>query len=228
MRVAILDDDEEWVDYVVFSLTKLNYTCFKFFEGKAFKRALQRESYDLILMDWRIPDLSGELILRWIRERESEIRVPIIFVASRSDEIGIAQILNAGADDYIVKPAGEILLQARISSLLRRSYQTGSNPLSQSFGHYRFDLAHRSLYFKDEAIALTQKEFDLIHLFFRRINQPISRDYIRDRIWNQSDNIPSRTIDTHISVIRTKAKLHAQNGYKLISIYGYGYRLESA
>ncbi|MCA3848196.1 MAG: winged helix-turn-helix transcriptional regulator, partial [Burkholderia sp.] len=91
---------------------------------------------------------------------------------------------------------------------------------------FRFDVNLKQAYVGDKAVSLTQKEFELALLLFQHLDRPLSRAHILDLVWKQATDIPSRTMDTHISMLRTKLGLRPENGYRLAPIYGYGYRLE--
>lgn len=226
MRIAVLDDDQAQTDFVGELLTSAGHTCYAFQEGKALKKRLQRETFDLLVLDWNVPDLSGEEVLRWVRENQDEHRLPIIFMTSRDDESGITQILNAGADDYVVKPVSGPVLRARIDALLRRAYPTNTEAVVREFGRYKFDTNLKQAYLDDKPVNLTLKEFELALLLFQHLDRPLSRAHILDLVWKQATDIPSRTMDTHVSMLRTKLGLRPENGYRLAPIYGYGYRLE--
>jgi DNA-binding response OmpR family regulator len=98
--------------------------------------------------------------------------------------------------------------------------------LKEVFGEYEFDLSAKHVLVRGTAVAVTQKEFDLALLLFQHLSRPLSRAHILDVIWKQATEIPSRTMDTHVSMLRSKLGLRPENGYRLTPIYGYGYRLE--
>ena len=203
MRIAVLDDDPAQTDFVSQTLTAVGHTCYAFKEGKALKKRLQRETFDLLVLDWNVPDMSGEEVLKWVRANQTEHNLPIIFMTSRDDEAGITQILNAGADDYVVKPVSGPILRARIGSLLRRAYPVNAEATVREFDQFRFDVNLKQAYVGDKAVSLTQKEFELALLLFQHLDRPLSRAHILDLVWKQATDIPSRTMDTHISMLRT-------------------------
>ncbi len=131
-----------------------------------------------------------------------------------------------GADDYVVKPVSAAHLLARVGSLLRRAYPHNPAAVREVFGDFEFDLKARQVRIRERSVVLTQKEFELALLLFQRLNRPVSRAHILDRVWKQASDVPSRTMDTHVSMLRAKLGLRPEQGYRLTPIYGYGYRLE--
>jgi DNA-binding response OmpR family regulator len=225
MRIAVLDDDLAQADFVARTLRMAGHTCYVFSEGRALVRQLKRQTYDLLVLDWNLPGLSGEEVLRWVRMNLAD-RVPVLFMTSRDAEADITSILDLGADDYVVKPSSAGILIARVGSLLRRAYQIDTAAAKEAFGEFEFDRISTQVVVKGVVVNLTQKEFDLGLLLFRHLSRPLSRNYIRETVWKQETEIPSRTMDTHVSMLRVKLGLRPENGYVLTPIYGYGYRLE--
>ncbi|MGH8783260.1 response regulator transcription factor [Paraburkholderia sp.] len=226
MRIAILDDDAELAALTRDTLTAAGHACHTFQQGQTLMRQLRRESFDLLVLDWNVPDLSGEAVLQWVRQNLSE-RLPVLFVSSRARESDIVTMLNAGADDYVVKPVSAGVLTARVASLLRRSYQLNPAATKETFGGIEFDLKQKQVTVGGQPVNVTQKEFDLALLLFQHLSRPLSRAHILDAVWKQTADIPSRTLDTHIAMVRTKLGLRPESGYRLTPIYGYGYRLET-
>ncbi len=225
MRIAVLDDDPAQADLVCETLSAAGHICHAYAEGRALVKQLRRQTFDLLVLDWNVPDMSGEEVLRWVRESLSD-RLPVLFMTSRSRDTDITSILNTGADDYVVKPVSAGVLLARVGSLLRRAYQINTSAVKEIFDDYEFDLGARHVVVRGTPVAVTQKEFDLALLLFQHLSRPLSRAHILDVIWKRATDIPSRTMDTHVSVLRTKLGLRPENGYRLTPIYGYGYRLE--
>ncbi|KVD96342.1 XRE family transcriptional regulator [Burkholderia stagnalis] len=226
MRIAVLEDDPAQCAFVSQILTAAGHTCRTFSDGNAFTKHLKRETFDLLVLDWAVPGVSGEDVLKWVRANQTEHSLPIIFMTIRDDEAGITRILDAGADDYVVKPVSGPVLLARIGSLLRRAYSFNAEAAVREFGQYRFDVNAKQACVGGKPVNLTMKEFELALLLFLHLDRPLSRAHIVDRIWKQAADIPSRTMDTHMSTLRTKLGLRPGSGYRLTPIYGYGYRLE--
>ncbi len=225
MRIAILDDDQNLLDLTAATLSNAGHTCHTFSSGKSMMHQLHRESFDLLILDWHVPDLNGTEILKWVREKLSTT-LPVLFMTSRSGEDDIVAGLAAGADDYMIKPIRRAELVARVQALLRRAYPTQTASEVISFGPYEFDIRASRAKLNGEEVELTQKEFDLALLLFQNLSRPLSRAYILEAVWSRDIEVPSRTMDTHISRVRSKLDLRPENGYRLAPVYSYGYRLE--
>jgi DNA-binding response OmpR family regulator len=225
MRIAVLDDDRSQTDLVCQVLSSAGHTCHAFLSGKDMLNDLRRESFDMLVIDWQVPDLSGADILRWAREKLPS-NLPVLFMTSRSGEDDIVAGLAAGADDYMIKPLRRGELLARVQALLRRAYPNQTPIEHIQFGQYVFETRTGRLTIEGNPIEVTQKEFDLALLFFRNLGRPLSRAYILEAVWARDIEIPSRTMDTHVSRVRTKLQLRPENGFRLAPVYSYGYRLE--
>ncbi len=225
MRIAVLDDDRSQTDLVCQVLTAAGHICHPFTSGKEMLAQLRRELYDMLVIDWQVPDLSGAEVLRWAREKLPPT-LPVLFMTSRSGEDDIVAGLAAGADDYMIKPIRRGELVARVQALLRRAYPSQSAVEQIQFGNYIFESRTGRLSMSGAEIEVTQKEFDLALLFFRNLGRPLSRAYILEAVWSRDVEVPSRTMDTHVSRVRSKLQLRPENGYRLAPVYSYGYRLE--
>ncbi|KVR49429.1 response regulator transcription factor [Burkholderia ubonensis] len=224
--IAVLDDDPAQGDIFGKALLRAGYRCLVFREGKALQLHLQRASFDLLLLDWHLPNFSTEDTLDWVRTLGIGPRVPIIFMATRIGEAEIARALIAGADDYMAKPVSEAILLARVASVLRRAQPFRKHGAVCEFDQFRLDACLGQAYFRGQPVSLTGKQFNLALLLFQHLDHPVSRAHITEAIWKTDVKLESRTLDTHISALRKKLGLCPENGYLLRTIYGYGYRLE--
>lgn len=225
MRIAVLDDDRSQSDLICQVLGSAGHTCHAFSNGKEMLNQLRRESYDMLLIHWQVPNLGGAEVIRWARDR-LPANLPVLFVTSRSSEDDIIAGLAAGADDYMIKPIRRGELVARVQALLRRAYPTQNAVEQIQFGQYIFETRTGRLTMDGKPVELTQKEFDLALLLFRNIGRPLSRAYILEAVWARDVEIPSRTMDTHVSRVRSKLQLRPEHGFRLAPVYSYGYRLE--
>jgi CheY-like chemotaxis protein len=147
-------------------------------------------------------------------------------LTSRSAEEDIVAGLQGGADDYVIKPVAPAVLKARVDALGRRAYPSAA-PGLETYGPYRFDTRAETVELAGKPVSVTAKEFALALLLFRNLHRALSRAYIFEALWGRNPDLPSRTLDAHISNIRTKLNLRPGNGFKLVPIYAYGYRLEA-
>jgi DNA-binding response OmpR family regulator len=225
MRIAALDDDAAQVEAVQRAMVAAGHTCQCFLAAKALMTALRRETFDLLIVDWNMPEVSGLQTIAWLREN-LESPPPVLLLTSRSAEADIVEGLNAGADDYVVKPVQPGVLMARVNALIRRAYPAKAGDGLETFGEYVFNAPAETVSVSGKTVVLTSKEFGLALLLFRNTHRALSRAHILEAVWGRNPDLATRTLDMHISRIRTKLNLRPLNGFRLAPIYSYGYRLE--
>ena len=226
MRVAIVDDDDVVCRHFQKLLQTRGYACSSFSSGQEMITALQRDTFDLLIIDWNMPGLSGLDVMAWIGNNVL-VRPSIIMMTNRADKADIVRGLDAGADDYIVKPEEDKVILARVDARLRDWRAADAELRKVTFGSYVFDKLENSVSVAGERVELTAKEFALARAFFENKHRPLSRAYILETIWNSVGDLPTRTLDVHVSRLRNKLKLKPENGFRLHTIFGFGYRLES-
>ena len=225
MRIAVLDNDRSQADLICQVLTSAGHTCQTYDSGKDMLAHLRKDSFDMLILDWQVADLSGSEVLRRAKEK-MPAQTPMMFLTSSSAEDDIVAGISAGADDYMIKPIRRGELVARVQALLRRAYPTQNGAEQLQFGPYIFETRPGRLLMDGVVIEVTHNEFYLALLFFRNIGRPLSRAYIHEAVWIRETAIPSRTMDTHVSRVRNKLHLRPENGFRLVPVYSYGYRLE--
>lgn len=225
MRIAIVDDDETTLTFVSQLLTQRGHRCVEFRRSPDVPLALSRDTFDLLVLDWNMPAMTGMELLRWARTNLAACP-PVIILTSRSDKDDVSAALNAGADDFIVKPETAPVILARVEAVLRRTSATSPHGRVTSFGIYNFDHSDETVTIADEKVALTAKEFRLAWVFFTNPNRPLSRGWLMETVWNTLADLSTRTMDMHVSRIRAKLHLRAEHGYRLQTVFGFGYRLE--
>jgi DNA-binding response OmpR family regulator len=225
LRIAFLEDDVEQAERVGSLLRGAGHHVHVFNRGRALLGALRVENFDLLLLDWELPDLSGYEVLRSLRAG-LEAQTPVLFLTHRDTEADIVQALQAGADDFLVKPPRERELLARVDALGRRvrdAFSGGGVIESHSF---RIDVDAREISRAGFVFELTRREFDVALLLFRNVGKVLSRGFIMDTVWGRGDSTTTRTVDMHVSRVRKTLGLSSAIGLRLVAIYGYGYRLE--
>ena len=226
MRIALLEDDQDQADLVCVWLRAAGHSCHAYAMGKDLVRDAQRETFDMFLLDWEVPGMSGAQVLVWIRANIAE-PVPVLFVTARQREEDIVHALSSGADDYMVKPLGRLELLARINALARRA--RSNRPEDEGvleFGRLSVDCRARQFKLDGAEVAMTQKDGELALFLLQNIGRLLSRGYILEAVWGQSAEINTRTVDTHVSRIRGKLQLTPEHGWRLSAVYQHGYRLE--
>lgn len=225
MRIAALDDDALQLELFKRATAALGHVCHTYLTGAALLKDLRRETFDLLIVDWHLPDTSGPEVVRWVREHVGP-DLPILFVTSRQEERDIIEGLGSGADDFMVKPVRVGELNARLGALLRRAYPPAVAGVLE-FGPYRFIAETRTLEMHGQPVELKNREYDLALFFFQNMGRLLSRDHLREIIWGQSAEVISRSLDTHVSRLRTQLDLRPANGFIVTAVYGVGYRFEA-
>ena len=226
MRIALLEDDQDQVDLVCAWLKAAGHSCHAYLLGKDLVREAQRETFDLFLLDWEVPGMSGAEVLLWIRANLAE-QAPVLFVTARQREEDIVHALSSGADDYMVKPLGKFELLARIDALGRRARPVPRQDADVlEFGRLRVDCQSRQVRLDGQEVTMTQKDCELAVFLLRNVGRLLSRGHIMEAVWGQSADLNTRTVDTHVSRIRGKLQLTPENGWRLSAVYQHGYRLE--
>lgn len=206
-------------------LQAVGHDCRTFHSGGAFREVVGREAFDLLILDWLLPDTDGLEILHWVRA-QIDWRIPVIFVTRMDKEQDVVTALEQGADDYMTKPVKPLEMLARITALLRRAQPQADRVGEFSVGPYRLNPHSRTVEHAGERVDLTHKEFDLALHLFRNAGRLLSRAQILEAVWGTTAELNTRTVDTHISRIRNKLGLVPENGWKLSAVYQHGYRLE--
>lgn len=225
MRIALLEDDIEQGQVVELWLQEAGHSCSIFTRASDFMSAVKRDSYDMLLMDWMLPESSGVDVLHWLRNN-LDWNIPVLFATQVDDEANIVEALEAGADDYMIKPLKHMELLARVNALGRRSGLIKSKEPVETYDRYSIDTQKQQITLDGELFDVTNKEFELAHFLFRNAGRVNSRGHILEAVWGSSASLNTRKIDTHVSRLRNKLEIKPENGWRIVAVYQHGYRLE--
>lgn len=224
MNFAVVEDSRSQAEVLKALLKSEGHQVEVFAEGRACLEALASRAFDFFVIDWNLPDMGGDEVLKYIREH-CGWDVPVMFCTARTAEESAADILRLGADDYLPKPLRYMEFMARVESLLRR--RQGGRPAVLRCGGIEADLDGRRMRLGGADVDLTQREFDLAVLFLRNIGRVLPREELLSTVWVRDGEVDTRTVDTHASRLRKKLGLAGESGLMLTSVYGQGYRLDT-
>jgi two-component system, OmpR family, phosphate regulon response regulator PhoB len=221
----VVDDEPAIRDMVAFALRKDNYEPMQAADSREAQEAISTNVPDLILLDWMLPGTTGlELARRWRRD-EMTRHIPIIMLTARGEEDDRVSGLEAGVDDYVVKPFSARELLARIKAVLRRSREDEEDG-SVLVGELRIDGAAHRVYAGDQNVHLGPTEYRLLHFFMTHVDRVYSRSQLLDYVWGGSVYVEERTVDVHIRRLRK-----ALDPFKLEdmvqTVRGSGYRFSA-
>lgn len=225
MRIAYLEDDADQAALIRRWLEGAGHSCHHFDRGHALRRSLARESFDLYILDWHLPDVDGLEVLKEIRARSP--RSPVIFATVRGRDDDIAHVLQAGADDYIAKPVRQGELLGRIQAVARRAQgEAAAAPERLELAPFTIERRERRILRGGQPVALTDREYELALFLFQNVGKLLSRSHLQEAVWGLGAKAQTRTVDTHMSRLRGKLGLTEENGWLLASVHQFGYRLE--
>ncbi len=228
-NVLIVEDEKDLNDLLAEQLARAGYAIEQAFDGSAAIQAVTRGGVDLVLLDWMLPVMDGLTALAEIRKVSL---VPVLMLTARGQDIDIVNGLEAGADDYLAKPAATRVLRARVAALLRRTntpaqtHPKGDDPKPGTIAHAGFvvDRPARTVSFRGTELDLTPTEFELVELLCLNPGRAFSRDYLLEHIWSESAEVTSRTVDTHVQRLRKKL---GDGDQTIQTVWGLGYRVSA-
>lgn len=221
--LLLVDDDPEILTLLQAKFKDEPFKVFTAAEGTTALNIVRTEKPDLIVLDVRLPGLSGLEICRFLKADKKTRDIPIIMLSARSDEIDRVLGLEFGADDYVTKPFNAKELILRIHNVLKRVYKEEEPAEGFKRGDLTVDFLKHEVTVKGQAIQLTLTEFKLLSSLLETVGQVKTREYLLEHVWDHGDDVFSRTIDTHIQRLRTKLK---EAGRHIETVRGVGYRFQ--
>ena len=224
-KILLVEDEHSIAEPVIYNLKQEGFSVTHVDEGPIALEIFSEESFDLIILDLMLPEISGLDICRSIR-KESD--VPIIMVTAKDSEADRVAGLELGADDYVTKPFSVRELMSRVRAVLRRTTTTTkTNKIDKSIksGNIEINLSKYEAKVDDKNIDLTPREFELLYAFCENEGNLMSREQIFDEIWGYSFIGNTKTLDVHIQRIREKIEKNPREPKKLVTVRGVGYKL---
>jgi len=221
-HVLVVEDELAIREMIAFALRKADFRVTLAADAQEALVAIADASPDLILLDWMLPGLSGLDLARRLRGEPGGGEVPIIMLTARGEEIDRVNGLEAGVDDYVVKPFSTRELVARIRAVLRRSQADGGDGSIQ-VGNLRIDGQAHRVFAGDDEIKTGPTEYRLLHFFMAHTDRAYSRARLLDQVWGGSVYVEERTVDVHIRRLRKLLEPHGL-AEMLQTVRGTGYR----
>lgn len=227
-KILVVEDEQDVRDLILLQLQRDGYLVDPAASGEAGLQRLSQEQYDLVLLDWMLPGVSGLEIARFIRSRSQTPTVPILMVTARADSGDIIAGLEAGADDYVTKPFDTSILMARVRSLLRRTklheQQSKAPKTKLKIDGLLLDLEAHQVFCEEQLVHLTPSEFKLLHTLVQSAGKVLTREALINEVQGTGVSVVDRAIDTHVFGLRKKLGPCAD---LIETIRGIGYRMKS-
>jgi DNA-binding response OmpR family regulator len=226
-QLLLVEDDDAIAVALRLHLEGAGYRLHREANGQHAMAAIDRKRWDLVLLDLMLPGADGWEVCRHLRARHAD--VPVIMLTARSAESHRVLGLELGADDYVAKPFSMLELVARIRALLRRIEQLRSTSAPRQefgFGPFRLDTVRRELLRDGAVVALTLREFDLLHFLLKHPGQPFSRGELLRRVWGDGFDGYEHTVNSHINRLRSRIEDNPREPRRVVTVWGVGYRFD--
>lgn len=222
-KILIVEDERDIADLVGFNLERAGYSVMKAHDGITGAEVAIRERPDLVILDLMLPGKDGYGVFKEIRRDSRSRDIPVIMLTARAQTEDRIQGLEAGADDYLTKPFSPKELMLRVQAVLKRSDGPPGN-VEVTYGPFRFDKNSLKFYLEGEPVELTSTEFKLLLFLTERAGKAQDRNDLLRTVWGYSDEVHSRTLDTHMKRLRQKLGDHAA---MVETVRGIGYCVSS-
>jgi phosphate regulon transcriptional regulator PhoB len=225
-KIMIVDDEKDIVDLISYNLEKEGFFTIKAYDGETALELIKKQKPDLMILDLMLPKMNGLDVCRAIRHNPETVGLPIIMLTAKSNEIDKVIGLEIGADDYVTKPFSIKELIARVRSVIRRLQETKKDPIKEEFSYEDLTINYSSCLVRVRGKTITLSTAELKILFFLSKNpgKVYSRNQIIDQVWSDDTYITDRTIDVHISRLRSQIEKDAEKPHYILTVRGFGYK----
>lgn len=222
-KILIVEDERDIADLIGFNLERAGYQVLKAHDGIVGSEMTIRERPDLVILDLMLPGKDGYGVFKEIRRDSRSRDIPVIMLTARAQTEDRIQGLEAGADDYLTKPFSPKELMLRVQAVLKRS-DGPPGSVEVTYGPFRFDKNSLKFYLDGDPVELTSTEFKLLLFLTERAGKAQDRNDLLRTVWGYSDEVHSRTLDTHMKRLRQKLGEHAG---MVETVRGIGYCVSS-
>ncbi|MEG0469846.1 response regulator transcription factor [Amedibacillus sp. YH-ame10] len=219
-KILLIEDEENIRKIIAYDLRKAGFDIVECGDGKTAIDLALKEEFDVLIIDWMLPHVSGIEIVEKLREKR--INSILIMLTARDDETDVLYAFEKGVDDYVTKPFSPRELLARVNAHLKRNGGIQQDKIL-SMGDVSMDMKRRIAYIANEQLVLTKKEFDLLEYFISNKEIVLSRDNILNEIWGFDYDGDTRIVDVHVFKLRSKLSKSSVN---IKSMRGIGYAIE--
>ena len=220
-KIIVVEDEAPLVELLKYNLQSEGYDVVHAADGEEAELLLAEQSYDLAILDWMIPKISGIELCRRLRNRTETQNLPIILLTARGEEADRVRGLATGADDYVTKPFSVQELMARIKALLRRAAPERMSDILVS-GEIVMDRGAHKVTRGAREVRLGPTEYRMLEVFMESPRRVLSRNQLLDRVWGQSSEVDERTVDVHIGRLR-KSLIRGNESDPIRTVRGAGY-----
>ena len=225
-KILVADDEKDIVELVAYNLEQEGFSITKAFNGRRAMEMIRSHRPDLVILDLMMPEIPGMEVCRMIRNNKETADIPVIMLTAKSDQLDKILGLEMGADDYITKPFHVRELIARVKSVLRRAErkQDDDQPESFTFAGLHVDSRSYQATLEGKPVELSSREFKLLQFFIGHPGRVYSRDQLLDRVWGDESFVEPRTVDVHISRLRSAIEPDKDNPRYILTVRGIGYK----
>ncbi|MBU2531035.1 MAG: response regulator transcription factor [Elusimicrobia bacterium] len=222
-KILIVEDDKNISKLIKYNLEKAGFECVVAHTGESSLRVLDKNSFDLIILDIMLGKMDGLEVCSRIKQDKNLSDIPIIMLTAKGEEVDRIVGFELGADDYMVKPFSPRELVLRVKAILKRGKREDNLKEILSVGALKMDISRHKVMIGDHKIELTQMEFNLLLILIERIGHLQSRERLLNDVWSIDSDVTTRTIDTHIKRLRKKL---GKLGSMIETVRGLGYKFK--
>ncbi len=224
--ILVVDDEKDIVDLVTYNLEREGYVTIRAYDGHATLEMIKKNRPAMVILDLMLPGIDGMEICRYIRKNTHTERLPVIMLTAKSEAVDRIIGLEIGADDYLTKPFNVRELLARVKAVLRRTDAIPRVDESETFLFRELMVNFRSCEVKvgGKKVPMGAREFKLLKFFTRHPGRVYSRDQLLDHVWEEEAFVEPRTVDVHISRLRTVIEKDKENPEYILTVRGMGYK----